>query len=304
MAPDHWGVMETAQTRTVRARYGIPSTFDLVVEDGVVLVYLPAHVEAVRRAAFAPETLPLAGVGGRAPLRVVTSGGRRLLVRPYRKGGLLRHLRGRTFRGAWRPLQELTLHHALQAQSVPVPEVVGAVVHHSARGWQGALLTGEVARSVDLEAWLHGARSDAPADRETILQRAGRTVRLLHDAGVWHADLHAKNLLLTAEGEVWILDLDRARAFDAPLSEAMRLENLLRMGRGIQKHRLKGMRVDRNDARVFLAGYAGDAQGAEQWLTRIERRLGRGLSLRTLWWRLGGQAKPWSPARTTEESQA
>ena len=39
----------------------------------------------------------------------------------------------------------------------------------------------------------------------------GRCLRRFHDAGVQHADLNAQNIMLGAQGEVWVLDFDRGR---------------------------------------------------------------------------------------------
>ena len=227
--PEHGGV-ETAQTRAVRERYGVPRAIQLRIDGRAVMAFLPAHQLGARQVAREPDSLPLAGVGGRAPLYVVLSGVDRVLVRPYRKGGVLRHVRGARFQGRWRPLVELVLHHHLQGLDVPVVEAVGAVVLRSPAGWRGFLLTREVPGAMDLEAWLHGAPSVTDVDRETVLRRAGEAVRRLHDAGVSHADLHAKNLLLTPEGEIRILDLDRARVYGKSVPEAARLNNLVRFG--------------------------------------------------------------------------
>jgi hypothetical protein len=60
---------------------------------------------------------------------------------------------------------------------------------------------------------------------------------------------------------VLVIDLDRGRARrPCPRRRAW---NLVRLGRAIEKHRLRGMRVGRRAALRFLAGYAGGAEAAE-----------------------------------------
>jgi len=258
-----------------------------------VLAWTPGHEDAVRRVANGPEGLAAAGASGRAPLGRIEAGHGPLLVRPYRKGGLLRHLRGRLFRGRWRPLEELVLHVRLREAQVPVPEAVGCVLLLRPMGWRGFLLVREVERAIDLEAWLYGVRGQSDASAIHVLRGAGRAVRSLHDAGVSHADLHPKNLLVTSAGEVLVIDLDRATSCGAPLADGARLSNLVRLGRSIEKHRLKGMRSGRREALRFLEGYAGSRAAASPWLDRIRARLRRGLALRTLWWRITGEARPW-----------
>lgn len=278
----------------IRERYGVPDGLQLRVGEGEVLAYLPGHEVAVRHVAARPDDLPAAGVGGRAPMARVPSAGGDLLVRPYRKGGMLRRLRGRLFHGSWRPLQELVLHRRLGALGVPVPEAVGCVVLRRAWGWRGFLLTREVAGALDLEAWLYGVSGPCGLTPARVLRRAGRAVRRLHDAGVAHADLHPRNLLLTPAGDVLVLDLDRARASAVRLADGERLGNLVRLGRALEKHRLKGLRTGRREALRFLEGYAGDRRAAGEWLERIRAGLLPGLRMRVLWWRLIGEARPWS----------
>jgi 3-deoxy-D-manno-octulosonic acid kinase len=42
-----------------------------------------------------------------------------------------------------------------------------------------------------------------------VWHKIGKTVRQLHDAGVYHADLNSHNLLLDKEGKVWVIDFDK-----------------------------------------------------------------------------------------------
>ena len=39
----------------------------------------------------------------------------------------------------------------------------------------------------------------------------GRCIRKFHNAGVWHADLNARNILLDSGFRVYLIDFDRAR---------------------------------------------------------------------------------------------
>ena len=194
-----------------------------------------------------------------------------------------------------RPLDELVLLRRLSALSLAVPEAVGCAIHRRALGWQGYLLTREIGGALDLEAWLHGMTMPEQPARATVLRRAGRTVRALHEAGVEHADLHPKNLLLAPDGSVVVLDLDRARQSDRPLDEDARLRNLTRLARAVEKHRLKGLSSSARDALRFLEGYAGSREAGRLWWQRIDARLRPSLGLRRLWWRLRGEARPWDP---------
>ncbi len=284
---------DTGASHQVRERYDVPDGVHLHVDGSDVLAWLAGAESAVRTVAADPERLPPADAMGRAPLGRVDIAGDALLVRTYRKGGLLRHVRGRHFRGRWRPLDELVLHQRLQAGDVPVADAVGCIVLVRAIGWRGYLLVREVPEALDLEAWLYGVAGTEAHPLADVLRSAGRAVRRLHDAGVAHADLHPKNLLVTPGGDVLVLDLDRARDHGVALPDDDRLSNLVRLGRSIEKHRLKGLRTGRREALRFLEGYAGSRAAATALLDRIRVRLGRGLGLRMAWWRLTGEARPW-----------
>jgi hypothetical protein len=283
----------------LRRRYGVPDTVRLRAEGDRVIAWVEGAEDAAGLVAATPDALPpRPGTAGRAPLARLDSPLGSLVVRETRKGGLLRRLRGRRFRGAFRPLAEMVLGRRCLGAGVPVAEAVGAVVLGGGRGWRGFLLTREVEGGVDLEAWLYGEGGEgggAGSDPAGVLRAAGRSVRALHDAGVRHADLHPKNLLLGRDGRVLVLDLDRARAFDGPLSEEDRLKNLARLARAVEKHRLRGMRVSRRRALRFLEGYGGSRAAAAAWLDRVRARATRGLVLRAAWWRLTGQVRPALP---------
>jgi len=207
--------------------------------------------------------------------------------------------------GPWRPLAEFVLHRRLEALGVPVAPAVGAVILRRKPGWRGFFLIEEVKGSRDLEAILHGLPVPGGGDKQALFRTAGRAVRQLHDAGVPHPDLHPKNLLAAPGGRVLLLDLDKARPADGPLPESARLKNLLRLGRAIAKHRLKGMEIEREDGLQFLEGYAGSREAAVLWLGQVESRLRRGLVLRNLWWRVIGEARPWrAPALSDEQGGA
>ena len=300
--PGPWGTMapvkESATTRAIRRRYEVPDVLGLRADEREVLAWTPGREPAVREVAARPDALPTSALGGRRALRRLADPAGALLVREYGKGGLFRAVRGRAMHGPWRPLQELVLHRRLAALGVPVASAVGAVVLRQSFGWRGFLVLEELVGARDLEAILHGLPVPDGRERRRVYEAAGRAVRALHDAGVPHPDLHPKNILATADGRVVLLDLDKARPAEGPLGRAERLRNLLRLGRAIAKHRLKGLHLDVTDAVRFLEGYAGDREAALLWLDRIDTRLRRGLGLRRTWWRLLGEARPWRPPET------
>lgn len=241
-----------------------------------------------------------ADVGGRAPLRVVEVGGRRVLVRPFSHGGLAgQALRcvpglalGSTFRDARRPFVELALFERLAALGVPVPEVVAARARRAPGGWRLELATVALASAVDLGVWLGRQRAGGvPAlAAQRLARAAGAFVAQLHEVGFLHADLQPANLLvvgdpLVARPTLYALDLDRSR-FEEALGVDARRANLARLWRHVRRREeVYGASLTRADRARFLAAWAVHAPG-DSWraawraIERIEAR-GRG------WHRLG-----------------
>jgi 3-deoxy-D-manno-octulosonic acid kinase len=56
----------------------------------------------------------------------------------------------------------------------------------------------------------------------------------MHEAGVWHADLNAYNILLDPQGKAWLIDFDKGRVRPL-LSAERRRGNLLRLRRSLVK---------------------------------------------------------------------
>ena len=138
----------------------------------------------------------------------------RWAVRHYRRGGAVasslddRYLRA----GRPRPFRELSACAAARERGVLVPAVVAGVSYLDGAFYRCDLVTEYIDGGRPLSEVLHvtdGSRAWADAMRE-----AGRLVRRMADAGIYHVDLNAHNIVLvdTNDGpEAWAIDLDRAR---------------------------------------------------------------------------------------------
>ncbi len=213
------------------------------------------------------------------PVRVFLSDGSPAVLRRYEHGGVFAALLGSRFLGQPRPLRELAASEEARRAGVRVPEVVAAYVRRLRPfGHTGFLLTREVGQARDL---VMAFRSGEPAG--PVLHRLGEELRRLHEAGVWHADLHVKNVLL-AGGAVTLIDFDRALVM-APVPGRMRIKNLLRFDRSVVKLANQGVAVAMKDRLRFYKGYFG------RRLPRAERAAliatcRRGIRRHRWWWRL------------------
>jgi 3-deoxy-D-manno-octulosonic acid kinase len=88
------------------------------------------------------------------------------------------------------------------------------------------------------------------------MARAGKAVRFMHDAGLYHTDLNLRNLLVDRDRRhVFVIDFDRAQVFDEPVPPALRRRNVARLLRSIRKLDPARQYVSEEDWQSFLAAY-------------------------------------------------
>lgn len=186
--------------------------------------------------------------------------GRAVIVRLYRRGGLLGRLLGERYRG-WppRPFAELAATEEARRRKVAVVEVLAARVERLTAGWyRGLLVTAEIRGAVDFYEALR-QRPEARV-RAAIAAAAGRAVRALHEAGVFHADLNSRNILVRQgrQGpEAVLIDFDRAWVGSRPLPVRARRLNIARLARSLAKLDPRGVLMDAAGWAAFNAAYAG-----------------------------------------------
>jgi hypothetical protein len=133
---------------------------------------------------------------GRGGTRLVRATGHDVVVRLYRRGGLVAWVLHDTYFG-WRPrpFRELETLVTLQQHGASVVEVYGAAVHWLLPGcYRGCLVTRYLAGSSTLWEWVAGA--PPPAVRARVFAQVGRAIRRLHDLGGQHPDLNLNNILI------------------------------------------------------------------------------------------------------------
>ncbi|MCK6481547.1 MAG: hypothetical protein L6R43_15830 [Planctomycetes bacterium] len=274
----------------------LPAGYAVVREGGTVLVLREGHAGPLAAAGVADPEAAAAAAGGEArtfqgrgkpvSFPVPGSPGLRVVARRYLHGGLLRGLTGGLFPGAGRFLRELRLLDDLRREGAPVPEPLGIVVRPAgagvARGW---LLTREVPGCEDLRSLLLRLPPGDPA-RRSALREAGRAVRAIHDAGILHADLHVKNLLLPlAGGPATVLDLDGAERVEGGLSREQRAVQILRLDRSLVKLGAKsGAPVPRTDRRRLVRAWLGGDRLPREESLRWRRRQRAELARHRLLW--------------------
>ncbi|HJW08079.1 MAG TPA: hypothetical protein VJ483_00495 [Holophagaceae bacterium] len=152
---------------------------------------------AVEGLRFDGETADLGGAFGRGGIRRLGD----VVIRPYRRGGMVRHVNDRTYPSQRRFIQELEIHRRLHAAGFPTVEPLGCAWRRHRWGVEG----------------LYFSRFDPATPWPRAWDRSGEVLPALRQAldalaawGLHAPDLNATNVLLPSAGGIVLLDWDRA----------------------------------------------------------------------------------------------
>ncbi len=213
--------------------------------------------------------------------------GKRMVLRQYSHGGLLRAVTGSLYCLGARSFRELTFTEEIRSCGMPTVEPIGAI-HQITRFpffYRAYLLTLEVPGALNaiqyLEKMGENPSRDTLRHKRKMIGRSGLLLRQLHQSGFFHRDLQLKNILV-AEDRILIIDFDRSYR-KSILSTAARVKNLLRLNRSVEKWRRFGLPITRTDCWRFFSTYVGE----DREIRRAMERTLRTYSLRSLFNRFG-----------------
>jgi 3-deoxy-D-manno-octulosonic acid kinase len=225
------------------------------------VLYDADQLSEVDAGIFDPAALAQAGLlrgsaEGRGTTHFIELNGTPCVLRHYRRGGMVAGLLGdRYWRAtlpesrAWR---EWHLLADLVSQGLPVPTPVAAQVVTSGPFYRADLITQHLQNTRSLSE----ALAAAPLSAEQW-QAIGRCIRRFHDAGVYHADLNAHNILLGKDDAVWLIDFDKGEIRKS--ENEWQQANLARLRRSLDK--LAGLRkafhFDEVNWQQLLSGWNG-----------------------------------------------
>ena len=156
-----------------------------------------------------------------------------VVLREYLRGGWVAKISRKNYFfttvARSRPFREFDILAALYGQGLPVPQPVAALCEHSGLVSTGSIITMRIAHTRTLADVLPGDLQHG----DVLWENVGRCIRQFHRAGVWHADLNARNILLDDELGVFLVDFDRARLMSG--TEVNGKRNLERLKRSLEK---------------------------------------------------------------------
>lgn len=204
-------------TGYVRARAGGANVVALAAASAAVVRIVETAGTLHGHASTAPSAKAMTG---RGVSYAFDAGDERWVVRHYRRGGAVaRYLRDRYLHvGRTRPGIELAASVEARRRDVRTPEVIATVVYSAGIWYRADIATRFVPRSEDLAAVTFGPDKRSRDARTAAWAAAGRLLRSAFDAGLIHADLNLRNILIeeAETGAVgWLIDLDKCRVSNA-----------------------------------------------------------------------------------------
>jgi tRNA A-37 threonylcarbamoyl transferase component Bud32 len=217
-------------------------------EDNLTLIYKPALSGLWNPAKTKGPMGETTTLTGRSPLRFIEPD---MVVRTLMHGGVFRHITAKRFLSPNRTIRELKVSAYLAAHGLRTPEILAVRLIKAGLFYSIDVVSKFIPDSKDLLVHFEKGHTDSLE----LIKKSGSLIRQIHDLGVYHTDLHIKNLLMENSGNLWVLDLDKAYQF-ALLPEFMKQMNLKRFMRSIIKWQTKG-RIHLPDkwASSFLDGY-------------------------------------------------
>lgn len=225
---------------------------------GQVIRYDPAIVPQITPELFDPQWLCTHGhltgsAPGRGQAQFLHIAGHDLVLRPYRRGGLISRINTRFYlrlgAGRSRAFREYDLLDWMRGKGLCVPRPVAAQFIPAGPVYRAALITERIAGASPLADLLrdNGLQS-------ALWQKIGKTVAKMHALGVDHTDLNCRNILLDAQQQVWLIDFDKCRRRK---SGAWKAGNLARLERSLDKERSRhaDLHWSREDRAALAAGY-------------------------------------------------
>lgn len=230
---------------------------------------------------------PLFHQGRRAHHSLPLENGKRMVLRQYSHGGLLRSVTGDLYVFGTRSFKELAITEEVRSCGIPTVEPIGAIhqVTDLPFFYRAYLLTLEVPGAFNLIQYFEkmGTKPHQRmlSHKRKMIRYAGLVLRQFHQTGFFHQDLQLKNILITGD-RILLIDFDRA--YRRPiLSTSEKMKNLLRLNRSVEKWKQKGLSITRTDRWRFFLAYAGDDQEIRGAMERVIRTYW----LRFLFYRLG-----------------
>jgi len=227
-----------------------------------------------------------------------------VIIRVYRRGGLAGLVLPDIFNNARRPLDELVMTEKGRAGGASLPEILGLQIKWTLPFFYRAkIVVKKIPDTVTLEETIFSLAKENENYRDILYRKKAnliaslvKSIRQLHNAGIYHRDLNIRNILIkqsTLSFTVYIIDLDKSVYESGPkgLSLDKRIDNLIRLNRSLDKmlfkagQSFKGIISHTDRLRLFESYFRGEGLTRAQKQVIINKCLQQ-VGLHKWWWKL------------------
>jgi serine/threonine protein kinase len=287
--------------------YEIPSNCSIITNNRLTLLIRDDYKERLlNQGILDPQSLiatasrdgtAYKGRGLLPALLIKKSNGERMVAKQSLRGGFLRFLNKDLFFNGNRPFKEMVANTHILSKGIKTTEIL-AVAKLKVLGplYRTFLFSKEISEAIDLTGLFNGLKNKSPQERFTIkkqvIRAIARSIYTMHNQGVYHSDLHLKNILIcqsdvSAEPDVYIIDFDKA-LLKKRLSTREKIDNLLRFNRSLEKYKFQGGVITRTDQIRILKEYINFDRQLIDIIDIYLKRYFRFMKLRTLKWKILG----------------
>lgn len=171
----------------------------------------PSNLSRLAKLLRAPDHAADEALAGRVSVsRIELEGIGAVIVKHYRRGGMLAHLISKTYLKVGKPRSQLEyeLMRIVEKLGVRTPEPI-AYAYKGGLFYRAWLVTREVEQALSMAQ----LSRIAPERVATAMHTLGRQVDLLVAHRIRHADFHPGNVLVDHSNQVYIIDFDKARFY-------------------------------------------------------------------------------------------
>ena len=231
------------------------------------------------------------------------------IVREYWHGGMVGKIFKDLFCDGMRPVRELSVCEAASKGGIKTTEII-AIIKCKVFGplYKFRLITKEITESIDLiDLLLHSGESPRRLlsgenqlfeQKKQIINELAKAVNDMHNVGIFHADLHLKNILVKSDPgggvHVYIIDLDKSKQYEK-ISLQRKMKNIMRLDRSVVKMRRKNRElfnetfpVSKTDRIRFFKKYIELDSEAVKPLRYYLQSYNNTHAFHKLWWSMGG----------------
>ncbi|GAB3014643.1 3-deoxy-D-manno-octulosonic acid kinase [Bowmanella dokdonensis] len=190
---------------------------------------------------------------GRGTTYFIESDGQPLVLRHYRRGGLVGKILTDQFLylglQQTRPWREVKLLDWMVQRQLPVPRPVAAHVERRGLVYRADIIQQQIPDARDL----HQILCTQPLEPD-LWQKVGQAISRMHQMQVYHHDLNIHNLMLDKAEKVWLIDFDRCAVKSG---QGWKQANLERLQRSLNKEtgRCQPYYWQPDNWRALLMGY-------------------------------------------------